>query len=133
MFTERETAYMKSQNLARIATVAKDGQPDVSPVGFEVEGGYLYIGGMNNLASRKYKNVANGQTQVAIVFDDLASVKPWKPRGIRIYGTAVIVERDSYAGHGEYLQITPTISWSWDVEGPSMVDGKFKPHRTVHH
>jgi pyridoxamine 5'-phosphate oxidase family protein len=32
-FTEEEIAYLGTQRLARIATVAGDGQPDVMPVG----------------------------------------------------------------------------------------------------
>lgn len=132
MFTDKEITYMKSQRLARIATVSDEGQPDASPVGFEIEEGFIFIGGMNNPATRKYKNIVDGNTMVAIVIDDLASVNPWKPRGIRIYGTADIVEHSGYAGSGSYIRITPTISWSWDIEVPSMVNGKFKPHRTIH-
>ena len=132
MFTEKEIAYMKSQKLARVATVSSEGQPDVSPVGFEIRNNLIFIGGMNNPATRKYNNVTDGNTLVALVFDDLASVSPWKPRGIRIYGTADIVEHAGYAGPGSYLRITPKISWSWDIEGPSMKNGRFKPHRTVH-
>lgn len=132
MFTEKERAYMQSQHLARIATVSDDGQPDVAPVGFEIIDDRIYIGGRNNPATRKYRNVESGNTQVAIVFDDLASVNPWRPRGIRVYGSAELVEHDGYAGKGSYIRITPSISWSWSVEGSSMVDGKFRPHRTVH-
>jgi pyridoxamine 5'-phosphate oxidase family protein len=44
-FTEDEVAYLKSQPLARLATVDADGQPDVVPVGFEFDGTYLYVGG----------------------------------------------------------------------------------------
>ncbi len=32
-FTDAEIAYLRSQPLARIATVSPDGQPDASPVG----------------------------------------------------------------------------------------------------
>jgi pyridoxamine 5'-phosphate oxidase family protein len=70
MFTEKETAYLKSQRLARIGTVSADLQPDVSPVGYEFDGEYFYIGGMNNKATRKYKNVADGNSRVALVIDD---------------------------------------------------------------
>ena len=63
MFTEKETAYLKSQRLARIGTVSTDLQPDVSPVGFEFDGAYFYVGGMNNQATRKYKNVASGNSR----------------------------------------------------------------------
>lgn len=133
MFTEKEIAYLKSQRLARIGTVSADLQPDVSPVGYEFDGEHFFIGGMNNQATRKYKNVANGNSQVALAVDDLESVDPWKPRGIKVYGTADIVEREGgYAGSGSYLRISPTTSWSWNIEGPAMVDGKFRPHKTVH-
>ena len=38
MFTDKEIAYIKSQPLARLATVAQDLQPDASPVGFDFDG-----------------------------------------------------------------------------------------------
>ena len=40
MFSEKEVAYIKSQRLARIATVSKKQQPDVAPVSFEFDGTY---------------------------------------------------------------------------------------------
>ena len=120
MFTEKEIAYLKSQPLARIATVAEDGQPDVVPVGFDFDGNHIYIGGHNNETTRKYKNVLTGSSQVALAIDDLKSVNPWQPRGIKIYGHADIVEREEgYVGSGSYLRIRPTQSWSWNIEGPS--------------
>ena len=132
MFTEKEIGYIKSQKLARIGTVSASLQPDVSPVGYEFDGTHFYIGGMNNQATRKYKNIENGNTQVALSIDDLESIDPWRPRGIKVFGTAEIVPREGYAGSGSYLRITPTISWSWSVEGSAMVDGKFAPHKIVH-
>jgi pyridoxamine 5'-phosphate oxidase family protein len=53
--------------------------------------------------------------KVAIVVDDLASVAPWRPRGIRVYGTAEIVDHQGYAGRGKYLRITPEKAWSWGL------------------
>src|SRR5918911_1665087 len=116
MFTDKEIAYLKSQPLARIATVSPDGQPDVVPVGFEFDGRYFYVGGHGLTATRKYKNVQQGGTQVALVVDDLVSVRPWNPHGVRIYGTAEIVQRKGHLGEGAYLRITPTVSWSWNIE-----------------
>ena len=69
-------------------------------------------------------------TAVSVV--DHASIDPWRPRGIRIYGTAETVELDGPRGPSPVIRITPTISWSWSINGPAMVDGKFAPHRTVH-
>src|SRR5688572_6050367 len=100
MFTEKEIAYLKSQRLARIATVAPDGQPDAAPVGFEFDGTTFYVGGYNVTNTRKYKNVLSGQQKIALVVDDLPSVNPWQARGIRIYGTAALVEREGMLGGG---------------------------------
>jgi pyridoxamine 5'-phosphate oxidase family protein len=125
MFTEKEIAYMQAQHLARIGTVSTGSQPDVSPVGFKFDGKQFRISGMNNEATRKYKNVAEGNQKVALVVDDLESVNPWKPRGIKVYGTAEIAKDDS-------LRIIPMISWSWNVEAPAMVNGRFAPRKTIH-
>ena len=97
IFSQKEVEYLKSQRLARIATAAstqEEGsiQPDVVPVGFDFDGEYLYVGGMNLLKSTKYTNVLKNNN-VAIVIDDLKSIDPWDPRGIRVYGTADIVTR----------------------------------------
>lgn len=132
MFTEREVAYMKSQPLARIATVSPDGQPDAAPVGFEFDGQYFYIGGHNPANTRKYRNVRAGNQKVALVVDDLESIQPWKPRGVRIYGAAELVKREGRFGPGVYMRITPATSWSWGIEDPTFEGGKFGPHKTLH-
>ena len=58
IFSEKEIEYLKSQRLARIATVNVSSedqtiQPDVVPVGFDFDGDYLYVGGINILKSTK--------------------------------------------------------------------------------
>jgi pyridoxamine 5'-phosphate oxidase family protein len=63
-FTEEEIAYLRSQRLARIATVAADGQPDAVPVGFEFDGTYFYVGGLDLVKTRKFRNVRAGNTKV---------------------------------------------------------------------
>lgn len=114
-FSDDEVAYLKSQRLARIATVAPDGQPDVVPVGFEYEGCHVYIGGMEPVKTRKFRNVEAGNTKVAVIIDDLVSPQPWSPRYLRIYGTAELV------------------SWSWNLDGaPFSHDRAVVPHRTLH-
>jgi pyridoxamine 5'-phosphate oxidase family protein len=45
-FSDSEVAYLGgSQRLACLATVARDGQPDVVPVSFEFDGQRIYVGG----------------------------------------------------------------------------------------
>jgi pyridoxamine 5'-phosphate oxidase family protein len=54
MFSEKETEYIKSQRLARIATVSpQEMQPDIVPVGFDFDGTNFYVGGRNLLNSTK--------------------------------------------------------------------------------
>ena len=104
-FTDDEITYLRSQRLARIATVAADGQPDVMPVGYQFDGKYFYVGGMNPVKTRKFRNVRAGNTKVALVIDDLVSVNPWTVRGLRIYGNAELIARqDGQFGPGEYMR-----------------------------
>ncbi|HYY08414.1 MAG TPA: PPOX class F420-dependent oxidoreductase [Actinomycetota bacterium] len=129
-FTTEELEYLRSQPLGRLATVASDGQPDVTVVGFRVEtDGTILIGGRDVTRTRKWRNVEAGNDRVAFVVDDLVSVRPWRPRGIRIYGTAEPVETEGQFGPGRYLRITPTISWSWGVTLGEERSGR---RRTVH-
>ena len=132
-FTEEEIAYLRSQPLGRIATVAPDGQPDVAPVGFEFDGTYLYVGGIDPAKTRKFRNVAAGNDHVAFVVDDLVSTDPWTPRFLRIYGTAELVERPGPSGPSPSMRITPVTSWSWNLDGRPMAEaGGQPPHRTAH-
>src|SRR5918999_570313 len=82
-FSAEEIAYLRSQPLARIATVSAEGQPDVAPVGFEFDGTYVYMGGIDPAKTRRFHNVRAGNTKVAIVVDDLVSADPWTPRYLR--------------------------------------------------
>ncbi|MFJ8025747.1 PPOX class F420-dependent oxidoreductase [Streptomyces sp. NPDC096311] len=132
-FTEEEISYLGSQRLARLATVSADDQPDVVPVGFEYDGTYLYVGGVAPAKTRKFRNVEAGKTKVALVVDDVVSTDPWTPRYLRVYGTAELVERKGRFGTAPYMRITPTISWSFNLEGgPFARDRTVSVRRTVH-
>ena len=127
MFTEPETNYLKSQRLARIATVSKKGQPDVVPVGFQFDGTYFWVGSHSQdifLRSRKHKNVRDGNKLVSLTVDDLESIDPWKPRFIRVDGLAEVEEHNGIFGQGKYLKITPKVSWSFGMKDLK-TDGKF--------
>lgn len=131
MFSEREVGYLRSQRLARIATVSAATQPDVAPVGFEFDGSDFYVGGLDITRTLKYKNV-QGNPRVAFVVDDLETIDPWKPRGIKVHGRAAIVERDGRFGRKPYIRITPEAHWSWGIEGPVFQDGKPVVKKTQH-
>ena len=116
MFSDMETAYLKSQPLARIATASKEGlQPDVAPVGFDFDGTYFYVSGFDLAKTLKYKNVQSNP-KVSLVVDDLVSVEPWTPRGIKIHGAADLTTHEGYVGPGTYIRIEPTRKWSWGIE-----------------
>ena len=115
MFTESERAYLASQHLARLATVSPEGTPDVAVVGFSLEDDHFFVGGFRMMKTLKYRNVLNGNQYVALVVDDLPSDAlpgEGKARGIKIHGTAEIVER----GDATFLVITPDHLWSWGIE-----------------
>jgi len=88
VFSDHELSYLAGQRLGRLGTVAADSSPQNSPVGFQVRpDGIVEIYGYNLGASRKLRNVA-ATGVVSLVVDDIASVAPWKVRGVEIRGTA---------------------------------------------
>jgi pyridoxamine 5'-phosphate oxidase family protein len=114
-FTDEEIAYLRSQPLARLATVGADAQPDVVPVAFEFDGTFFWVGrsGIAVLDTRKFRNVRAGRLRVALVVDDMVSFDPFITRCVRVYGQAEKpIERVGMVGPGFYARITPTISWS---------------------
>lgn len=120
MFTDQQLTYLRSQGLARLATVATDGQPDVVPVAFEYDGTYFRVGGTDASVrrTRKFRNVAGGSDRVAMVIDDMVSYDPFVARGVRIYGHAEgPTERNGMLGPGHFPRITPVESWAWNMDG----------------
>jgi pyridoxamine 5'-phosphate oxidase family protein len=132
MFTEKERAYLRSQPLARLATVSATGQPDADVVGFERAGEEIVIGSYADLdKSRKYKNIAAGGEIVALIVDSLASVEPMQPVAMKAHGTATIEHRAGRFDPMEYIVVRPRTTWSWGVEGPAFVDGQFRPRKQI--
>ena len=86
MLSAAEAEYLKGQRLCRIATASPECEPEVSPVAFEYDGKYFYVGSHDQstfFKTRRYKNIKGGNTRVSLVIDDLKSVEPWRPRGSR--------------------------------------------------
>ncbi len=134
-FTPDEVEYLASQPLARLATVAAAGQPDVVPVAFEFDGTGFWVGGSGEsvLATRKIRNVVAGHREVALVVDDRVSLDPFIARGIRVYGEAAPpVERVGHVGPGFYVRIRPTVSWSWNLTGEPVGEEWYPARRQVH-
>jgi pyridoxamine 5'-phosphate oxidase family protein len=109
-FTEKEVEFLMESKLARLATSSPDGQPHVVPVVYEFDGQALYFSGWNLQKSLKFKNLFRNR-KVALAIDDLVSVKPWRPRGIEIRGTAEIVETEDSL----YVKVVPSRKVSWGL------------------
>lgn len=114
-FSQAELDYIRSQPLARIGTASLFAKPDVAAVGFDFDGAYFYVSGLRNQRTRKYLNTKRNP-RASVVIDDLASTRPWRPRGIKIDGEVDFVVRKGYAGEKEYLRINPTHKQSWGLE-----------------
>ncbi|MFI7543382.1 PPOX class F420-dependent oxidoreductase [Actinoplanes sp. NPDC049599] len=134
-FTDEEIAYLRSQPLARLASVGAEAQPDVVPLAFEFDGTHFWVGGSGGSVrrTRKIRNVEAGRRRVALVIDDLVSLDPFVARGIRVYGYADgPVERTGMVGPGVYLRITPEVSWSWNLAGEPVGDTWYPSRRAIH-
>jgi pyridoxamine 5'-phosphate oxidase family protein len=134
-FSDEEIAYLQSQPVARLATVNEDGQPDVVPVAFELDGSHIWVGGVGPevARTRKLRNICAGRTKVSLVVDDLVSIEPFIARALRVYGDAEPpIERVGMVGPGLYSRISPRVSWSWNLAGEPADEQWYPAKRTVH-
>ena len=109
-FTDRELAYLKSQPLMRFASASLTGRPDVATVAFSLDGDDIVTAGFDIAKTVRYRNIVANPIATVVV-DDLASVDPWAPRGIKVRGSARI-ENDA---EGQRFRIAPQVIWSWGV------------------
>ncbi|MEI7478699.1 MAG: PPOX class F420-dependent oxidoreductase [Actinomycetes bacterium] len=110
VFTEQELHYLATQPLMRFATASLDGKPDIAPVVFEVDGDDIVTAGFDIAHTVRYRNLQKNP-QATVVIDDLASMNPWSPRGIKVIGTATI---ETFEG-GERFRISPRVIVSWAI------------------
>ena len=110
MFTPVELEYLKTQPLMRFASSSLSGRPDVAPVVFEIEGDDIVTAGFDVASTVRFRNI-QANPRVSVVVDDLASVNPWSPRGIKIIGTAVIEDVEG----SPRFRISPKVIISWAI------------------
>ncbi|MCC5473677.1 PPOX class F420-dependent oxidoreductase [Streptomyces sp. NPDC059680] len=117
-FSEAERAYLASQRLGRMATVDPHGQPQANPVGFVVQDdGTILIGGYAMGTTKKWRNLRQNP-KVALVVDDIASLRPWRVRGVDIRGEAeLLVGPHDLGPHlsEEVIRIHPRRVHSWGL------------------
>ena len=123
-FTEKEIKYLRGQRLGRMATVGTDGSPHVVPVGFRLDGeaSAIEIGGHGLSRSKKWRDL-KANPRIAVVIDDLVTMRPWTPRGIEIRGRAELHEEggtEKFGGGGwdrVWIRVLPERIVSWGIEG----------------
>lgn len=116
IFTRNEIEYLGSGLLGRLATVGPDGTPHVAPVGMISHNQHLDtmdIRGHDLTNSKKFRDIARSG-RAALVMDDLASTKPWRPRGIEVRGRAEAIENSE-----PVIRIHPEriVAWGIDTGG----------------
>ena len=117
VFTNKELAYLgEGRRLARIATVGKDGTPHVVPVGWSYNSAdaTFEIGGVDLEQTKKFRDIRrNGRA--AIVIDDIASVDPWRVRGVEARGRAEALSEPL-----PLIRIHPERVVSWGIESDAI-------------
>jgi pyridoxamine 5'-phosphate oxidase family protein len=117
LFTDKELAYLEGgRRLARIATVGKDGTPHVVPVGWSYNSAdaTIEIGGVDLEQTKKFQDIRrNGRA--AIVIDDIASVDPWRVRGVEVRGGAEALSQPL-----PLIRIHPERVVSWGIESDAI-------------
>jgi pyridoxamine 5'-phosphate oxidase family protein len=114
-FTDGELAYLSGgQRLGRLATVGADGTPHVVPVGWslDTELDAIEVTGRDFAATKKFRDVAR-HGRAALVVDDIASVDPWRVRGVEVRGRAEALTEPRPA-----IRIHPERIVSWGIDGP---------------
>jgi len=125
VFAPEEIEYLNSQRLGRLATVGPDGQPHVVPLAFRYnpEHDTIDISGHDFAKRKKWRDVQKNR-KVALVVDDLASVQPWRPRGIEIRGEAELLQSGGKTVNSgfddEMFRIKPKRIYTW-----GLVDGRW--------
>jgi pyridoxamine 5'-phosphate oxidase family protein len=116
-----ELNYLRGQRLGRLATVDAKGRPQANPVGFFLsdDGGTIDIAGYSMDSTKKWRNIA-GNPNVSLVVDDIASLNPWRVRGVEIRGIAEQVpgrhQFDAFVSEG-LIRIRPYSVYSWGLDG----------------
>jgi pyridoxamine 5'-phosphate oxidase family protein len=133
VFTEKEREYLLSGvRLGRLATVGSDGIPHVVPTAFRYNPDHdtIDIGGHDFAKRKKYRDVLSNP-KVAFVVDDIASVSPWRVRGIEMRGEAEVLDTGGIelmrGFDPEMFRIAPKRIVSWGLDEQMSYKGRSVP------
>ena len=117
-FTGIELEYLQTQRLGRLATINKNGEPQIAPVTFRynAELDAIDIGGLNMGETQKYRNVAHNGLG-SFVIDDV--LPPFQPRGIEIRGHAEALPEGGQSISATFspalIRLSPARVISWNL------------------
>lgn len=129
-FTEAERDYLAAQPVGRLATIGRDGAPQISPVVFSVSGDTIEIGGPALRRSQMYRNL-QADSRMAFVVDDLPLADADAPavpagqrgRGVEIRGRAelfTVAEPRLDGSNDDRIRIHPHRILARNVDAPGM-------------
>ena len=110
VFTDDQRAFLGGQRIARLATANLEGTPSRRSVSSSTVTSSCPAGSIWPKTIR-YRHLQTNPI-ATIVIDDLASVDPWTPRGVKARGPAELTQR---ADGSWIVRITPKTVWSWGI------------------
>jgi PPOX class F420-dependent enzyme/OxyR family protein len=122
-FTDSEIEYLRSQGMARLATVGPDGQPHVVPLtyNFNADEDAIDVGGVDFGNTKKWRD-ARRNPRVTFLLDDVLR-DPRRARAIEVRGRAEALTSGGSRINPrfpnfaeEFLRIRPTRIVSWGLE-----------------
>jgi pyridoxamine 5'-phosphate oxidase family protein len=129
-FTDSEREYLLGGvRLGRLATVGADGTPHVVPTSFRYNPDHdsIDIGGHDFATRKKYRDALR-HPKVAFVVDDIASLDPWRVRGIEVRGDVRVLDTGgTVLGPGfapEMFRIMPRRIVSWGMRDQDSFSGR---------
>jgi pyridoxamine 5'-phosphate oxidase family protein len=137
VFTDAEIAYLTTQRLGRLATVAADGQPHIIPVTFtyNAEQDTIDIGGINFGSGKKWRD-AQQNPKVCFLLDESwgSGAKALEVRGQaelhETGGESINPRFPNFAP--QFFRIRPRRIVAWGIEDQGTDARGFRPHaRTV--
>jgi pyridoxamine 5'-phosphate oxidase family protein len=118
--------YLLSHHQGRLATIAPNGAPQHTPVGFRYNPdlGTIDIAGYDMESSAKYRNIATNP-HVAFIIDDAIGEGPSGMRFLEIRGTAEQAHAPAQPAEGQsthIIRIHPRriVSWNVDPDHPGL-------------
>jgi len=139
-FTKEEIEYMRSQKLARLATVGPDGQPHVIPVTFwfNEHEDTIDIGGIAFGAGKKWRDAKKNPKVTFLLDDTFGSGKDRQARALEVRGAAELHEtggneiNPTFPNFApQFFRIRPTRIVSWGLEEAATGRGFQRNARTL--